>query len=370
MRNTLQLTLCLTHDCTLRCRYCYAGRKYQHAMSRETAERGIDIGLKEARRTHRGLDVSFFGGEPLLEWELLQHCYDYASRRGKEYGVTTRFSITTNGTLLTQERLDWAAGRDFLIGLSVDGSAAMHNTNRCYVDGRGSHKQVAQTLQLINETPGLRSQVVCVVTPNNHHLLREGVQWLHEHYQGKIGLNFDFWSKWSDEQFDSLCQQLDSVGLYMLESYRQGKPLQEQNIKGKIMTGVHRNTGCCNTCYIGEQEIAISVDGNFFPCSRLVGVGDKPAYVFGNVQQGIDRARQHFIIASRGNTTPECKLCELRQRCTNSCGCTNQAASGHLNQVSPFLCNLEQKLINLADELAGTLYAEQNPHFMRQFYGL
>ena len=92
-------------------------------------------------------------------------------------------------------------------------------------------------------------------------------------------------------------QQLDGLGLYMLESYRQGKPLQEQNIEGKIMTGVHRNTGYCNTCYIGEQEIAISVDGNFFPCSRLVGVGDEPAYVFGNVQQGIDRARQHFILA-------------------------------------------------------------------------
>ena len=79
------------------------------------------------------------------------------------------------------------------------------------------------------------------------------------------------------------------------------------------MTGVHRNTGYCNTCYIGEQEIAISVDGNFFPCSRLVGVGDEPAYVFGNVQQGIDRARQHFIIARstpppRGTVTKPAQL--------------------------------------------------------------
>ena len=74
MSRPLQLTLCLTHDCTLRCRYCYAGRKYQHAMSRETAERGIDIGLEEALRTQRGLDIGFFGGEPLMEWEQLQHC--------------------------------------------------------------------------------------------------------------------------------------------------------------------------------------------------------------------------------------------------------------------------------------------------------
>ena len=196
------------------------------------------------------------------------------------------------------------------------------------------------------------------------------MQWLHEHYQGKIGLNFDFWSNWSDEQFESLCEQLNLVALHILESYRCGNPLHEQNIEGKILTGVHRDTGCCNTCFIGEQEIAVSVDGNFFPCSRMVGEGDNPDYVFGNVQQGIDRAKQNFIIATRGNVTPECKICELRHRCTNSCGCTNHAASGHLNQVSPFLCNLEQKLISLADELAGTLYREQNQAFMQEFYGV
>ena len=368
MRKPLQLTLCLTHDCTLRCQYCYAGRKYRHAMSRETAERGIDIGLAEAARTQRWLDVGFFGGEPLMEWELLQHCYDYARRRAVECGIHLRFGITTNGTLLTRERMNWMAERDFLVGLSLDGSPAMHDMNRCYANGLGSHAQVAEALKLINEAPALRSRVVCVVTPNNHHLLSEGVQWLHEHYRGGIGLNFDFWSEWNDAQFDSLCRQLDLVGNYMLESYRRGTPLHEQNIEGKILTGVHSDSDCCNTCSFGEQEIAVSVDGNFFPCSRMVGVGDNPDYMFGNVQQGIDRARQNFIIATRGNDTPECRLCELRHRCTNSCGCTNHAASGHLNRVSPFLCNLEQKLINLADELAATLYREQNQAFIKNFY--
>ncbi len=112
MRRPLQLTLCLTHDCTLRCRYCYAGRKYAHAMSRETAERGMDIGL----------DLSFFGGEPLLEWDLLQHCCNYLKQQAADQGVRVRFGITTNGTLLTRKRLEWLAEQDFLVGLSVDGS--------------------------------------------------------------------------------------------------------------------------------------------------------------------------------------------------------------------------------------------------------
>lgn len=104
MRRPLQLTLFLTHDCTLRCRYCYAGRKYAHAMSRETAERGMDIGLAEAVRTERGLDLSFFGGEPLLEWDLLQHCCNYLKQQAAEQGVRVRLGAwkwqTVSSTIL------------------------------------------------------------------------------------------------------------------------------------------------------------------------------------------------------------------------------------------------------------------------------
>lgn len=123
----------------------------------------------------------------------------------------------------------------------------------------------------------------------------------------------------------------------------------------------------CARCHIGEQEIAVSVDGNFFPCSRLVGEGDSPELTFGHVNTGIDRAKQRLIIAQRGNATPECKVCALRHRCMNSCGCSNYAGSGCFNRVSPFLCNLEQTLIILADNLVEKLYQEQNETFFRLF---
>ncbi len=100
----------------------------------------------------------------------------------------------------------------------------------------------------------------------------------------------------------------------------------------------------------------------------MVGDGDDPAIYFGNVHSGIDLARQNFIIATRGNATPECRLCEWRHRCLNTCGCTNYAASGRINRVSPFLCNLQQYLIQLADEMAETLYLERNALFLQHFY--
>lgn len=368
MKRPLQLTLCLTRNCTLRCRYCYAGAKRAQSMSRETAELGIEAGLSEALRTGRGVDMAFFGGEPLLEWELLQYCHDYFARRAAELGVAVRCGLTTNGTLLSRERLAWLAERDYLVGLSVDGSSAMHDANRCYPDGRGSHADVARALELMRGFPSLRSRVICVVNPANHHLLLEGVEWLHRHYPGAFTLSFDYWSEWSDARFESLRLQLEKLASFVLESYRAGDPLREDGMEGKMLTAVSPPRSGCVHCRIGEQELAVSVDGHFFPCSRMVGVGDEPEISFGHVKTGIDRAKQNYYIATRGNATPECRVCEIRHRCMNSCGCTNYAASGAINRVSPFLCNLEQTLIMLADNVAETLFEEKNPLFMRRFY--
>ncbi len=368
MLRTITCTLCLTHDCTLRCAYCYAGRKYQHAMSQDTARRALDIVLNEATHTGRGADISFFGGEPLLEWELLTWCYAYMQQHAKELPAPPRFSITTNGTLLTADKLDWMTQRDFLIGLSIDGSPTMHNINRCYADGRGSHTEVSQALALLAGSPKTRSQAICVVTPNNVQHLSEGVAWLAKHYHGTIGLNIDYWSQWSDADFDTLCTQYSRVAELVAASYRAGPPIHLRSIDDKISTHLHSPNDCTLQCRIGEREIAVSVDGNFFPCSRLVGDGDSAEMNFGNVLQGIDRAKQQYLISARGCATPACKVCSLRHRCLNSCGCTNHAASGKLNEVSPFLCCSEKLFIRTADTLAEMLYAERNPAFMSRFY--
>ncbi len=372
MLHSLTLTLCLTHDCNLRCRYCYAGRKYQLAMPQEVARRAIDIALAEARQLGHGLDVNFFGGEPLLEWELLQWCHGYVCghEQAARLPAPPRFGLTTNMTLLSEEKLLWLAERDFLLGLSIDGSPAMHNVNRRFPTGEGSHAAVLPALRWLNAHPEVRTRHVCVVAPTNVHLLAEGVSWLAENFRGPICLNFDYWSEWTDEQFELLREQFHEVVGRITASYREGRyPIRVENVQEKILTHLHRAPKDCLHCRIGERELAVTVDGNFFPCSRLVGEGDAPELNFGNVVEGINRAKQHAIIAARGNRTPECRLCALRHRCMNSCGCTNYAASGHLDRVSPFLCSLERLCIEEADAMAEQLYAERCPAFMEAFYG-
>lgn len=367
---TLTCTLCLTHNCNLRCRYCYAGRKWQHSMSFDTARRGMDLAIAEGQRMEGAVDLSFFGGEPLLEWDLLRRCYDYMQAHAPADPAPVRYGLTTNMTLLTPDKLEWLAERDFKLGLSIDGSPAMHDLNRRFASGRGSHEAILPALEWVNAHPALRSEAICVVTPSNAHLLAEGIAWLHEGYGGRIGLNLDYWSEWTDEQFATLEAQYEQVMKLVLSSYRDGaKPLLLSNFNDKVLSHLHEDAEDCAHCRVGEQELAVSVDGNIFPCSRLVGRGDDPDIVFGDVYRGIDRARQNYLIATRGNRTPACKLCTLRRRCMNTCGCTNHAASGHWDQVSPFLCRSEQLLIRAADSTAEILYSERNPAFMERFYG-
>ncbi len=249
----------------------------------------------------------------------------------------------------------------------------MHDTNRRFASGEGSHAATLPALAWLNAHPQVRTRDICVVTPNNAHLLAEGVSWLAGHYHGPIGLNFDYWSRWTDEQFDTLATRYREMMQRIERSYREGiRPICVENVRDKILSHLHPRGDegkDCVRCRIGEREIAVTVDGNFFPCSRLVGEGDAPELNFGNVREGINRAKQHAIIATRGNRTPECMLCSLRHRCLNSCGCTNHAASGFLDLVSPFLCNMERLCIAEADAMAERLYAERCPAFMQEFYG-
>ena len=110
----------------------------------------MQLGLAEARRTGDALDLSFFGGEPLLEWELLRRCTEWMQAQDvSDLPGPVRFGVTTNCTLLTSDKIEWMEAHDFKVGLSVDGSPGMHNINRRFPDGSGSHDTVAHALELL-----------------------------------------------------------------------------------------------------------------------------------------------------------------------------------------------------------------------------
>lgn len=355
---SLKLTLCLTQDCPLRCRYCYAGPKRRRAMARKTAEDAICMALREAANMGCGVDMGFFGGEPLMEWELLQHCDAFLRRHAADLPVPPRFTVTTNGLFLTQEKADWMAGRGYQLVVSIDGDEPMHNLNRVYPDGSGSHAAAAAALALAGATPGLVTQAACVVTPSNVHMLSSGVGWLAAHHRGMVCLNFDHWAAWNREQLGTAAAQYRLCAGLMCQSFRTARPLIIDTFMSKMHSLLAGGYQACDHCRMGVREICVAADGTLFPCSRLVGDAHHPALAMGSVESGIDRAKQTLFTVHR--TSAACLACSFRPHCIHWCGCSNFAGTGDFATPSPAACFMEQSLIQTARETIHTLRQEDN----------
>jgi uncharacterized protein len=199
----MNVTLCLTHDCNLRCTYCYAGRKQGKRMAWETAKRTIDYAFEHAvgRAALTGrapeAQLGYFGGEPLLEWDLLKRSSAYADEAAARLGLGLRKTVTTNMTLLDVARIGWLRENAFYVGLSLDGNAAMHDTLRRFPDGSGSHAACIRMLEHF-AGPDACAEVIVVVDPRNVAHLAESVEWLMARDIRSIALNPNFYIAWPD----------------------------------------------------------------------------------------------------------------------------------------------------------------------------
>lgn len=336
-------------------------------MSRETAEKAIDMALSEAMRLGWSIDLGFFGGEPLLEWALLQHCDSYLRSHADTLPAPPRFTITTNGVHLTKEKAAWLAAHGYLVILSIDGHEMMHNLNRVYPNGRGSHAEAARALDIAHHTPGLMTQVACVVTPSNARLLCDGVQWLAEHHGGML-LNFDYWATWSNATLKAAEEQYRLCADFMVQSFRDGRPVIIEPLMNKMYSLLRGGYQACDFCRMGEKEICVSVEGKLFPCSRLVGESENPELIIGHVDTGIDYAKRAWLTARCHQTPAACMACAKRAHCIHWCGCSNYAGSRDVAQPSNAACFMEQQLIALAERTLTTLRQENN-EFLPRFFG-
>lgn len=370
----MNLTLCLTHDCNLRCGYCYAGRKSAKSMPWNVACAAIDFALDDVLLTavkyqrKPELILGFFGGEPLLEWDLLRRCHDYAEEKTRENGIIFRSTLTTNMTLLDEEKAAWLKTRNYYLGLSMDGNADMHHVWRTYAGGRHSHDDCIRALQYFRDAND-KAEIIMVVDPGNVSHLSESVRWLSRHSPLKMILNPNYGARWDEQSQQILRLEYEKVADYYKDCFRKNHPIHINVLDGKIKTHLSGGYRDCDLCSFGEKEIAVSASGHFYPCARLVGEDDNTDLRFGNVYEGYDHAKRIRYILERGNKTEACSHCTLRSRCMSWCGCVNYVTSnGQINQVGSFTCFHERLSIELADRVASTLWEEKNPSFLARFY--
>jgi uncharacterized protein len=361
----VNLALVLNHQCNLRCRYCYTGRKTDRPMSLDTARRAVDLGLEQAGDAPWVL--SFFGGEPMLEIALMEAVAAYARDQAARRSGGVSFSISTNGTLLDDRRLRFL--RDFAVHVqaSVDGASDAQDRARPFADGTASAALVDRNVRRL-QAEGLLHQLVAVLTPETVPYLTESFAYLASLGVDEIYFAANYLGDWSDAACDRFEHELRRLADAYAEMFRAGRMRRVDPLYGKIVSHLVLGQQQPRRCGFGRKELAVAPSGNIYPCDRVVGEDTREELRLGHVASGLDEARVQALQERRATVDPECATCDLGARCSSWCGCAQLETTRQLGTVSPLFCWFERLFIAEADRLANMLYAEQNPTFLREFY--
>jgi uncharacterized protein len=361
----MKVTLSLTHRCNLVCRYCYSGRAFKKDMSIATAREIVDFAMDITPPGQR-IEFGFFGGEPLLKFDLIKEVTNYIREKERETRGSVSLNITTNGTLLTPSILDFFREEKVNLCISIDGPAYVHDLNRCYHDGRGSFGEVVRALRLAVERLD-PLQVNAVYGPDTIDSLLESVSFFSQLGVSVIHLNPNICASWGEDACSKLQDIYMQIGDHYIQSYQRGQEIAVNLIDSKVILFLKGGHTPGDRCGMGETEWGFAPSGNIYPCERFIGQDDDPSFCLSNIHTGLDVARRCSLLKRRGNHNKECTTCALQKYCVNWCGCTNYYMTGHTDLAGPMMCESEKAAIRAAKHV---LIALQNDelfldHFMK-----
>ena len=378
----MNLVLSLTERCNLRCTYCYYKVSHEArslVMSKDIMEAAIRLAFERTLSLNqRFLNITFFGGEPLLCMDSIYRGVEYAKELARERfgenvflgapssktvsnsaskGFRLRFAVNTNGTLLDDDILEYLKREKFRIYLSLDGHEAHHNICRKQVGGAGSFKLIEPHIPTLLK---LDTVVLSVVTRENMHSLSDAVRWIQAQGFKNMTTAVDFDGKWTGEEFDVLAAEYDKLAKYWLELKQKQIPFYLGTIQDKLkfrLTGQrHRLT----SCHVAEGIVACATNGNLFPCTRFISSKADAPYIMGNVfnepAKIFDGEVARDIRDFFGRDKEDCKGCAIRFRChAHECACTSFYSTGSIHGVSPEVCTHEKMLAAISDDVVSSL---------------
>jgi uncharacterized protein len=348
------LVLMVNHACNLRCTYCYTGAKFTRAMPVEIGRRAIDRAVGSIEPGGR-LDLGFFGGEPLLEAELIEHFIAHARERTGERSIELALSMTTNGTITSSAAWRVMNDPDLELAVSFDGRPAEHDRHRLTVAGRESSGAVLKTMNALT-TAGRAFSVVVVVRPDTVGHLAEGLAFLRDVGVTRVEPSLDLWCAWSAADVDRLVAEIARCA----DVWRAGLPdfsVSWFDEKAANLMGV--TPGDSASCGFGAGEIAVAPSGNLYPCERLIGE-DQPGHAMRLTGHAADGGADFLSVAGApARTDAGCDVCALRDSCSTVCRCSNYVRTGDVRRPDGLLCAWNQACV---DETARALSGEFARH--------
>jgi len=311
--------------------------------------------------------VVFFGGEPLLDQELIRGLVSHGRDLERHRAGRFHFKVTTNGLLLDEDFLEFSLRENVLLAMSFDGTRDAHDRHRRLADGSPTYDRLLPRLRMLLEARPY-SAVITVVSPDTAQFLCASVSALLDVGCRYLIVSLNYAAPWDRRTLAVLRRQLTRLGDLYVKWTLEGRKFYLSPFEVKISSHVNRHCFHKERCELAQKQLSVDPDGNLFPCVQFTKAGPDSPWCIGNLTTGIvETARCRIRQESEREKAP-CRRCAIASRCNNSCGCLNWQTTGTVNNVSPVLCRYEQMTLAVADRIGKRLYKKRNAVFLHKHY--
>ena len=347
------LCLHIAHTCNLNCSYCFASQGKYHGeravMSFEVGKQALDFLIANSG-SRRNLEVDFFGGEPLVNFQVVKDLVAYARSIEKEHGKNFRFTLTTNGLLIDDDVIEFANRECHNVVLSLDGRKEIHDRFRVDYAGNGSWDRIVPKFQkLVEARNGQGYYMRGTFTHANPDFLKD--------IQVMLDLGFnelsmepvvaapDDPSALTEEDKAIVMEQYEKLAMLMLDKDKEGKPFTFYHYMIDLTGGpcIYKRISGCGS---GTEYMAVTPWGDLYPCHQFVG---EEKFKLGDVWKGVDNTEiQNEFLDCNVYARPECRDCWARLYCSGGCAANAYHATGSVKGVYKYGCDLFRKRMECA----------------------
>ena len=347
------LCLHIAHTCNLNCDYCFASQGKYHGeravMSFEVGKRALDF-LVQNSGSRRNLEVDFFGGEPLMNFDVVKELVAYARSIEKEKNKNFRFTLTTNGVLIDDDVIDFANREMSNVVLSLDGRKEIHDRHRVDYAGNGSWERIVPKFQRLVESRGGKNYYMRgTFTHENPDFL--------EDIKVMLDLGFNELSmepvvcaegdpaELTREDLPIVLDQYEKLAELMIEREREGRPFTFYHYMIDLTGGpcIYKRISGCGS---GTEYMAVTPWGDLYPCHQFVG---EEKYKLGDIYEGVtNTAAQCEFAECNVYARPECRDCWARLYCSGGCAANAYHSTGSVKGVYKYGCELFKKRMECA----------------------
>ena len=365
-RQTVVKALCLhiAHDCNLACRYCFAGEgEYKgdrSLMSLEVGKKALDF-LVANSGNRRNLEVDFFGGEPLMNFDVVKELVAYGRELEKTHDKHFRFTLTTNGVLLRDDVIEFANKEMDNIVLSIDGRKEVHDHMRPFKNGKGSYDFILDKFKKVAESRNQQKYYVRGTFTHNNLDFSEDVKHLADLGFEQISVEpvvTDPKEPYAlrPEDVPQLLEEYDKLAVELLKRQKEGRGVNFFHFMIDLSGGpcvAKRLSGCGS----GTEYLAVTPWGDFYPCHQFVG---NEKFLMGNVDEGIvrpdivDEFKCCNVYAKE-----KCRSCFAKFYCSGGCAANSYNCHGKIDDVYELGCELQKKRVECAIMIKAALADEE-----------